>query len=206
MTPFDAYQMFQALKAHFNSSYDYFKYNGKIKGAAKTFDALKNKYHYEKLARIADLRNYLVANFMDRPIKWVKDVLDERSEKVYNEFLRRKQSLTYIFKNEIAVLDDDNFTSNFRDTEGTPLILREFGKSISLNTFIALDKLVGFSTYYDDGDRLYAEWPEIKKQVEKYSPFFHISHEEREKMRKIVLDKYSHKTMNNVDKKNKKDT
>jgi hypothetical protein len=65
VTAFEAYQTYLALKQHFTKpGYDFFKYNGKVKVQASSFDVRKDKYQFHKLSKHTDPINYLVSNFV----------------------------------------------------------------------------------------------------------------------------------------------
>ena len=69
MEAIDIYLMYCALKAHFsNSDYDYFKYGGKTRISRKSFFKRKDRFFFVKLStkyeKYADIRNYLVSNFI----------------------------------------------------------------------------------------------------------------------------------------------
>ena len=50
---FDSYQLYLAIKLHFNSKdYDFVQYNGKVKADLNAFMKRKDKYHFGKLSRL----------------------------------------------------------------------------------------------------------------------------------------------------------
>ena len=52
MSPFEAYKLYTAIKNHFTTeSYDYFKYNGKVRASEHTFETRKDKYMFYKLSK-----------------------------------------------------------------------------------------------------------------------------------------------------------
>ena len=51
MNEFEAYQKYIALKLHFTSDYDYFKYNGKTNVTLNSFNERKDKFHFKKLVK-----------------------------------------------------------------------------------------------------------------------------------------------------------
>ena len=106
MTDYDAYKMYCALKRHFQSNtYDYFKYNGKVRASYSTFEKRNDKYFFAKLAKHKDVIGFLVANFYYGDV-WVGDLVNEQTaENQYKEWLKRKQSLSYIFKNDVERID-----------------------------------------------------------------------------------------------------
>ena len=52
MNEFDACQLYMALKLHFTTKYDYFKYNGKTKFTVAQFNKRKDKY--QALVRLSN--------------------------------------------------------------------------------------------------------------------------------------------------------
>jgi hypothetical protein len=70
-----------------------------------------------KLAKHRDPKNFLVANFIEGDT-WIGSLAyNEQAQNTYTEWLKRTQSLTYIFQNEIEKLNDD-FNSNFIIQDG----------------------------------------------------------------------------------------
>ncbi len=111
MTPFESYTTFLALKNHFTTdNYDYIKYNGKVGAKPSSFDTRKDKYQFYKLSKHKDPLKYLISNFVDGDLKWIGDLFSDDSEKVYNEWLKRQQSLSYIFEQDVKKL-----CTNFND-------------------------------------------------------------------------------------------
>ena len=51
MNEFEAYKHYLALKLHFSSDYDYFKYNGKTNATQQSFEKRKDRFRFSKLAR-----------------------------------------------------------------------------------------------------------------------------------------------------------
>ena len=99
MTPFEAYKLYNAISMHFTTpSYDYFKYNGKIRADEHTFETRKDKYMFYKLSKHSDPITFLVANFAEGKKVWVGDLFSQDKDLAYNEYIKRKQSLTYIFE------------------------------------------------------------------------------------------------------------
>lgn len=188
MTPFECYNEYIAVKNHFSrDSYDYFKYQGKTRSKFDTFDKRKDKIFFQKLAKHPDLHNFLIANFAANPKTWVKELAySDDAEKVYKDWNRRQQSLSYCLKQDLSKLNekfDENFICN--DNQH-PILLQKFlGKEICLETFCMLLHLSNAKKYWDKKMEYDLIWQEIKLQVEKYTPFIKF---EEEKIKKIVLD------------------
>jgi len=106
---------------------------------------------------------------------WIGEIV-RNGEQNYTEWKKRIQSLTYTFKTEIEdVFTNKDFDGMFR-VEGTrhPQIIKEYlGKNISIETFIILNKIIGFK---DDFDKKLSDpvWKFLSMRINKYNSFIHI--------------------------------
>jgi len=192
MDAFEAYKHYLALKSHFTTkNYDFFKYNGAVKARRDKFDSRNDKYFFHKLSKHKDLTNFLVALFVyGRHDVWVGDILrNEESEKLYKEWLRVRESLTYVFTNDLDKFNDDLFSS-FAVTEGQhphalKLLLR---KEIHIETFIILNDLLRFTPKWNKEIIDPVVWPEVRQKCKKYHPFMQY---EKENFKKVLVDKFN---------------
>jgi len=184
---FNAYTFYLALKQHFTTNYDYFKYRGKVTATVDSFEIRKDKFQFYKLSKKKDYQSLILANFVsDKGKMWVGDLLSSEAEHIYNEWLKRKQSLGYHFKNELSFLKDD-FDSNFVVTDGQhPYLLERFlqGK-ISLETLIIFDDCLGIFKHWNKKISLQIIWNDVYYKACKYKPFLQY---ERSGMKKIMLE------------------
>lgn len=187
----EAYKMYLAFKQHFSSkSYDYFKYNGRVRVSNDAFFKRKDKFFFGKLAREKGnfLEKYLLANFLKSDKVWVGDLLSDDSEVVYSNWLKIQESLTYTFKNEVDFLGDvDNFDDEFKVVDGQhPSILRMFFQNkISLETLVILDDVLKFTKKWDKEIEDTVLYPEVAKKIAKYRPFLTY---DKPKYRKILKE------------------
>lgn len=190
MTSFDTFKLYISLKNHFTQKkYNYFKYNGKSRTSQDSFDKRKDKIFFQKLSKHSDVLGFLLSNLLVNNKSWIKDITyNENSDKIYNDWLKRKQSLTYVFKNDIKKLDDD-FNSNFLIQENNhPTILKLYlSNEISLETFCILIDISGAKKYFDKMLKNDVMWDEIGLLVEKYTPFITY---DKEKYKNILLTNY----------------
>lgn len=191
MTAFDCYKEYLALKNHFTKpDYDYFKYNGKVRSNVDSFEKRADKFFFQKLAKHPDVRNFLVANFSENEKAWIRNLAyNESAEQVYKNWLKRQQSLSYLFKQELSNLDT-NFNNNFACKENEhPLLLRKFlGNEVSLETLCLLLEFTGAKKHWDSKMQYDLVYDVIKTKIEKYSPFIKC---DKDKLRKVVLDYFS---------------
>lgn len=189
MSGYDAYKEYVALKNHFTKpEYDYIKYNGKIRGNPDSFHKRKDRIFFDKLAKHEDVHGYLLANLSDNPKHWIRDIAySEDAERVYRDWLKKKQSLSYLFKQDLSKLQP-NLYDNFLVKSGHPPLLRAYlGKEIMLETICILLSLFGAKKYWDKHMEYDPVWEEVSHKVQKYTPFIQF---EKEKFKKIVLDFY----------------
>lgn len=190
MTPYEAFQLYLAVKNHFTvKSYDFFKYNGKVKTTQASYDTHKNKYMFYKLSKKDDPLNYLVANLSEKPKLWIGDLFDKESEQRYTEYTKRHQSLSYIFKNEIDVLLED-FDENFKIPDGdNPYLLKMFyRKKISKEVLIIIDSCVGNFKIWNKKISDTILWPDTYQQLINYRPFVNI---DSDKYCRILRDRFA---------------
>jgi hypothetical protein len=143
MTSFDAYKTYLALKNHFSKpKYDYFKYAGKSRASVDSFNKRKDKYWFERISRQKndeELKNFFLSNFvaLDNPqAVWIGQLMRE-GEDAYQQWVKRQQSLKYIFTQESNdLLSESNLDEVLDASKQHPIILKKFlsGK-ISIETF-----------------------------------------------------------------------
>jgi len=195
MRPFEAYQTFITLKAHFkNSGFDYHKF-GKVKVAPETFERRKDRYYFEKLAKRYS-RDEIVEFFLSQILAnktWVGDMLGEDAEAEHLSRLRRVQALQYQVKTEMNGLwerckeDPECFNRLFLHQDGThPGIFRAvMEKKISAETFLVLDSILGFTKRWRmDGDPI---WEEVGIPILRYAPFLHLD-TRRDDLKRIISE------------------
>jgi hypothetical protein len=181
LDPLNCYKTYLALKSHFtNKNYNYFTYNGKVKANIQSFYKRKDRFYFEKMSRQKtdnEIVNFFVSNFAscdDPQSLWIGEIIKEGEEN-YKNWMRRTQSLSYIFKDEVSIFNSKNFDDMFK-IEGNrhPKILKEFlQKKISLETMIILNKIIGYKKQFDKKlqDPV---WEFVSMKIEKYTPFLHI--------------------------------
>lgn len=195
MNPFETYTMFISLKNHFTkNNYDYIKYFGRTRATVASFNKRKDKYFFERLSRKKnpeEIKNFYISNFVDcdnPQTIYISDLM-KNGENVYIEWLKRIQSLSYMFETEIRVfIQKDNFNDFFLCENGihSPLIKKYLQKAISLETLVILDKLLNYSDNYNKilNDPV---WEFLEMRMKKYSPFLTINKEKYSKILKETI-------------------
>lgn len=191
MSAFEAYQEYVALKNHFNKpNYDYVKYNGKTGLNQSSFNKRKDKIFFEKLSRKDDFHEFLLANLSINPKLWIRDLAyTESADKVYSDWKKRQQSLSYIFKQDLNKLDDE-FDNNFvcKNNEHPLLLKLYLANEISLETLCILLDMTNAMKHWDSKLEYDPVYDSYRMKIVKYTPFIKY---DKDKMKKIVLDKFN---------------
>tara|TARA_Y100000361_G_scaffold120823_1_gene112591 strand:+ start:165 stop:758 length:594 start_codon:yes stop_codon:yes gene_type:complete len=173
---FDSYQLYLGIKLHFNSeSYDFIKYNGKVKADLPSFLKRNDRFHFGKLARLykGELLDFYVANLSLKD-KWVGDLLDNESKKVYLDWKKRNQKLTYQFEQDVMrLLEKKTIQEVLTVKNGQhPYLLKQFlGKKISLETMCILDEITEYSKKWNELISETLIYPETINKINKYKSF-----------------------------------
>ena len=180
MTGFEVYKMYLALKLHFTSdTYDYFQYGGNAKASQVSFDQRKDKFFFVKLSRKFkdfELREFFVANLTAED-KVYPATLVREGAKNYAEYTKRKESLSYHFKEDVATLHDthNRFDDLFKVEGVHPPLLKSFlGGRICLETLTIFNKLFQYVPQFDKQIKEEIVWKPLRNKVVKYDPFLFV--------------------------------
>ena len=182
VTPFETYQTYLSMKSHFtNRKYDFFKYGGKSRATMSSFNKRKDKYWFEKTSRKfsdQEVVDFLLSNFVstDNPQNlWIGEIINS-GERKYAEWMKRKQSLTYLFKEQLKeLLSENDLETVFNCSKAHPLVLKRYlGGEISLETLTILEKVFSFRKEFDKKlqDPV---WETVSLKIKKYIPFININ-------------------------------
>lgn len=195
---FAAYIMFHAIKTHFTTKkYDYFKYHGKVSLTQNHFLKDKSKYSYYKLSRkydLEELRNFLVANFVDHTVNWVGEITNEDGEICYLQWKKRNQSLAYIFTEDMDYLfnkvNNPNNLLKIRSGNFPVLLTETMEGNIKVETLCILNALLDFLPMWDkkvEDDIIYPEW---SRKIVKYTPFIDFNKDKYKNILKQKIKEY----------------
>ena len=194
MMPFDAYRCYLSLKNHFTKDhYDYHKYRGKTRATVQAFYKRKDRFWFEKFARQKndkEVEEFFVSNFIystDPATMWIGEMIKE-GEGRYQEWKKKVQSLSYIFKEEVEnVFDNKKVDDMFDCSKGHPPILKSYlGGDISLESMVIYDRIFDYGKDFDK--RLKDPvWETVSRKIKKYSPFLNIDVSRYKKILKEVI-------------------
>ena len=176
----NAFMEYMAIRLHFTSGYDYFKYNGKTKIKPHTFLARKDKYFFEKIGgkyKNGELVDFFMANFVNDTPAWSGSIAGDQGEKAYLKWLGKIQSLSYKTKEELNVAKkrkgDSPISSLFMNKNGHPLLLKMYlGGQVSKETMLLLNRQYRHFGYWNktmEGDLI---WENEYNALQNYKPFF----------------------------------
>jgi len=196
VTPFETYQTYLSMKSHFtNPKYDFFKYGGKSRATVSSFNKRKDKYWFEKTSRKysdQEILDFLLSNFItaNNPQNlWIGEIINS-GERNYSEWMKRQQSLTYLFKEQLEeLLSEKKLEEVFDCSKGHPPILKKYlGGDLSLETLIIMEKIFFFVKNFDKKIKD-PVWETVSLKMKKYIPFININTMYYKKiLRKIVND------------------
>lgn len=182
MSGYDAYIAFLAVRTHFTSKYDYFKYAGKIRVSHESYENAKGKFYYNKLAKKYkdEFPEFVATQFAyGKSIKWIGDCEDEECLENWNKHQRHIQSMRRTFE-----VDLKNIVDSMREKKYTikevlksqdddlPLIEKMRRRNLtSIETCIILDRLTDYVVKNKCKNPL---WDDAKVMLKKYSPFIHV--------------------------------
>ena len=150
----NAYKTYLAIKQHFTSNYDYKKYNGKVKATEESFFKRRDRFFFKKLEKKyskQELEMYFVSNFINNTSKWIGNLLSQDSEKIFLDYKKNQQSLTYSFKNQLQFLKDTKLKNKlFEVKNGHPELFKYYlqGK-VSLQTILILNDELNFISHWN---------------------------------------------------------
>lgn len=194
MTPFDVYKTYLSIKNHYcKKNYDYFKYCGRSRASLQSFYKRTDRYFFERMSRQKndeEIKAYFVANFSDciNPEKlWIGEII-RNGETVYSNWLKKSQSLSYIFKEESQqMLSEYNLNELFDCSRQHPPILKKYlGNIICLETLVIYNKIFD---YVNDFDKKMTDpvWETVKLKIIKYESFLNIDVAKYKKIIKEIV-------------------
>ena len=183
------------MKSHFtNSKYDFFKYGGKSRATVTSFNKRKDKYWFEKTSRKysdKEVVDFLLSNFVasDTPGNlWIGEIINS-GERTYADWMRRQQSLSYLFKEQSSELFlETKLDDALNCSKGHPPVLKKFlsGK-ISLETLVIYNKIFLFGNMFDK-KLLDPVWETVSLKIKKYNPFLNIDVFQFKRILREIID------------------
>jgi hypothetical protein len=139
MNSYEVYRAYLALRLHFTTDYDFFKYKGAVKSSESSFNKLniRERSAMDSIAAMKEPRSYLIGNMMLGKESFIGSFTPDPYLK-YRKFLTNG---TYIFKEEVTHLKVP-YGLNFKVDQGSiPYIMYLYSNEVvSLYTICVLQK------------------------------------------------------------------
>ena len=203
MTGFESYKLYLAVWQHFSlgRDYNYFKYKGKLGNiTVSKYESRKDKYFFEALGarNKGDLLQYYVANFAHHgtEVAWIGDLHSKESEDVYIHWQKRIQSLTYIFEEDLKEVKEFLIARGLEfdrlfdvEEDEHPIIFRFVQqKMIGVETYIIMDKILGFSKRIAKDIKDSYIFPSEQYRYDRYAEFLNLERDKYIKIMKEIFD------------------
>ena len=187
---YESYKLYLGIKLHYNSDYDFNRYNGKVSASFESYLKRNDKFQFAKLRKQhnGQLKDFYIANFMHKDF-WVGDLFGEEAKQNYTEWKKYNQSLLYSFEKDIRYLNSHEGVLDriFNNTGSShPFIVQSLlSKSISFGTGVLLDSVLGLSSSIKISEQYV--WPELKQRLQKTHGFIGYN---QDKLKQKVLEIY----------------
>jgi len=196
MEGFRAYQRYLALKLHFTTDYDFFKYAGKSKSASEnTFEKRKDVFFFRKMERRysdEELTNYFVANFVENTTgRWIGELASLQAEKTYDKWKKKIDSFSYMFREDMSKIKDSAPTNvsgmwQVDESNSHPEVLRMYlGGHLNIESMVAANRVLGYIKIWDNTIAETFIWPDVAKSLKKYDGFLKL---DEKKIKSIMKD------------------
>ena len=196
MTPFEAFQTYQAVRLHFHGNFDYFKYNGKTSLTEDAFNIRKDKYAYHKAIREIDNNNmhyYFAVNFLMRDKTYIKNMFDFEAQDNFINWSDRQSKRSSLFEQdlgfatkqkpykELIVCENHNYPR---------LFVMYMQKDIRLETLYILDHYLGIFDIWDRELNQDFIWQKEYLRIKKFATFFWNWAPPNDSIYKNIIKKY----------------
>jgi len=187
MTGYEAFTLHHAINLHFNGSYDCFKYNFKTNITEKTYWGRPDKFQLTKIGKRFKTKDDIIMYFAAHQVagnKYSSDMI--RDEETYTSFLKKIDSMSYVFRNELEEISDVKFDELLEINETYPRIVQlHLEGAVSLETLCIVNRLTGFINKANEEITETILWPDLFKKISKFQSFLKI---DDSKFKKIIVD------------------
>jgi len=201
LTPFEVYKNYCAIKAHFNSSFDFVKCGTGIKVSRENYENRTDKVFFERLSNkhLDYVVPYLVANFIDNPNAWIGELqLNIETQEIYFEWKKRVGQLFKTAEKELTHLkifleeNGRSFDDLFSIKDGNPPMLYRLTaqKYLTLETYLVFNEVLDCHAYFrkvvvDD-----PVFDMFDRKIVNYRPFLMLRKDKCKRLiQNIFLDK-----------------
>ena len=188
---YECYQLYLALQRHFSTTYDFHKYNGKVKASVDSYKSRNDMFAFEKMAKIVkqeDRVDFFVSHFLKDPKCWIKNM----SKPTYEEYKERIKNFPIRFKEDLQYISHSNPKQLFSVTKDIPEIHKLcLNRTLSLETLVAIDKFFPFIDKHKKEVSVPIVFPDHIDRLINYRPFFEnkVTDIHKDVMKQTLLQK-----------------
>jgi len=197
MKIFEFYEMYTALKAHFETNYNFVKYHGKIHLSVSNFERRKDVIFFKKWSKQftkKEAAQFITANLL-YDVKWIGDFTKENLSKFRNQL----ENISYTFSNDLdkmileCELSDNSLQFWFICANGNhpPIVQWYLQDKLAIETLIILNHFLKLFEKFDENVSDTVFWPMIKTKCLKYEQLLQFSSSHWEKFKQIIQSKRS---------------
>lgn len=180
ISDYEAYKLYVAVKLHFTTSYDVFKYNGRVNCPAAAFNKRNDRKLFARLAerfnKPKDIIEYYVANFAYGNKNMIYSM--DEAEGNHETWLKRKESINYEFSKQmnflLRYLEDNGKTYQqlFDIETGVPELLTLYMRGdIYLETLVIIDEYENFLPTWEPLVLIWGDQLQILNKVKRFVRF-----------------------------------
>jgi hypothetical protein len=166
---------------------------GKLRASKESYYKRNDKFFFEKLAKeynATELRDFYIANLIEEK-QYITELIDDEAKRTYTDYLRRRQSLSYNYTNDLARTFRKGLREPFivSDNAYPRIVLLFLRREISIETMVILDDFLDYTDKFDkhyDGDIV---WSKVSKKIDKYRPFLDYDKAKMKDILKSVMTK-----------------
>ena len=189
---YQAYLMYLALQRHFSTSYDFFKYNGKVNASVAAYEKRNDMFSFEKLTKIIpeeNLMDFFIAHFVQNPKMWIR----EMSKQTYENWKAELRLFPSTFEEDMYIIKGYDPKDLMDCSKDIPLIHKlAIEKKISILTLIVMDNFFPFIDKHKETVKVPFVFPDHIQMLIKYRPFILNKLENldilKDNMKRILLD------------------
>lgn len=192
-TPEEVKEKYQAVKLHFTTkSYDYFKYQGKVK--KDNFIDIVPYTIISKGKLKTDFPDFFIPGLFHNPKMKIEYFMNDDYSKIWKYWKGYQLSPLYFLKEELSeiksYLNNKNIEFNhlFKVSENElPLIYRFLVKSeISPQTILYMDQVLSFRPIFERKVTESIMYPKLETRIKKITNF--VKTQETNRLKKIIKD------------------
>lgn len=167
---YETFCLYLALQRHFSSTYDFFKYQGKVSASVDAYKKRNDSFSFEKASKIIppeERVDFFVAHFLDNPKEYIRNM----SRVKLDHYVQRSKKISNIYEGDLNVLVNEGFDLKVVPGDIPKIHRLVMNESISIETLVIVDSMFPFLEKHQEVVQVPFAFPEHIIKVIKYRPF-----------------------------------